>query len=277
MNDSELLKHRAHHFFVSPESVRRGTVTISGPQAHQIENVLRLGVGERIVVLDNSGWRYDAEIISAKDSEVVCQVKSKSLVTTEPRTKITLYQGLLRSSKFEQVLQKCTELGVVSFVPVITERSLIGNLQSVSGAKSERWNRIIVEAAEQSGRGKLPTLRPPVLLQQACEEVRGISLIAWESEKDRSFRSVIKEKLGSTGSQTEHALRPFAVNIFIGPEGGFSPREVQIARAYGITPVGLGARVLRSETAALVVTALVLYEAADMEQTFGDSGSIVVD
>lgn len=264
MNDSGVFKHRPHHFFVSPESVRRGTVTITGSQAHQIVNVLRLAPAGRIVVLDDTGWQYDAEIVSTRDDEVVCQVKSKSLVTTEPRTKITLYQGLLRSNKFELVLQKCTELGVAAFVPMITERCLIGNIEEVSASKTERWKRIIKEAAEQAGRGKLPVLRPAVLFQRACEEVRGVSLIAWEFEKGKSFGNVLQEKLGGRDS-SQWSMRPFTANILIGPEGGFSPEEIQTARTYGIVPVGLGARILRAETAAVVASTLLLHEAGDMD------------
>lgn len=266
MNSFQTTKHRAHHFFVALESVRRGTITIAGQQAHQIVNVLRLGPGERIVVLDNSGWQYDVEIVSVQSGEVTCQVKAKSLVTTEPRTKITLYQGLLRSNNFEFVLQKCTELGVVAFVPMITERSLVGDIEEVRAAKMERWRKIIAEAAEQAGRGKLPTLRPAVLFQQACEEARGTSLIAWESQKGTSPRSVLrKERLGPGDQESGHPARPFTINLFIGPEGGFSPAEIMSARAHGIEPVGLGARILRAETAALVATTLALYEAGDME------------
>ncbi|MCL5959994.1 MAG: 16S rRNA (uracil(1498)-N(3))-methyltransferase [Chloroflexi bacterium] len=266
MNDSPINRHQSHHFFVAPESIRRSTISIGGAQAHQIVNVLRLGAGEKIVVLDNSGWQYDAEIVSAQDGEVTCLVKSKSLVTTEPRTKITLYQGLLRANKFEFVLQKCTELGVVAFVPMITERCLVGNIDEARTAKMDRWRKIIVEAAEQSGRGKLPTLRPAIMFQQACEEVRGTSLIAWEYEKGKSLRSLLKKEwLGHGEQERGQTTRPFTVNVFVGPEGGFSPAEVQGARAHGIDPVGLGARILRAETAALVVTSLALYEAGDME------------
>ncbi len=266
MSEFQTAKHRPHRFFVTPESIRRGQVTIDGQQAHQIVNVLRLGAGERIVILDNSGWQYDVEIASAQDGEVSCQVRAKSLVSTEPRTKITLYQGLLRPNAFEFVLQKCTELGVAAFVPVITERCVVGNIEDTKPAKMDRWRRIIAEAAEQSGRGKVPALRPATLFQQACEEVRGTSLIAWESVKDKSVRTVLgREGIMPDGNDGESIPRPFTVNLFVGPEGGFSAAEVQAARAYGIQAVGLGARILRAETAAVVATSLTLYEVGDME------------
>ncbi len=211
------------------------------------------------MVLDNSGWQYQVEIVSGDAASISGRIIGKSLVTTEPRMKITLYQGLVRSHKLELVLQKCTELGVVAFVPTICERSIIGNISEASGTKIERWQRIIVEAAEQCGRGKLPALRPATLFQQACEEVRGISLLAWEEEDALSLRAFLRGAL-MEGSGS----RPFSVNIFVGPEGGFTPMEVQRARAYNIVPVGLGPRTLRAETAAITVSAVTLYETGDL-------------
>ncbi|MBI4321013.1 MAG: 16S rRNA (uracil(1498)-N(3))-methyltransferase [Chloroflexi bacterium] len=249
-----------HRFFVSPQSIGRSTVSLVGPQAHQIHNVLRLGLGDTVVVLDNSGWQYEVEITSADSTLVTGRVRGKSLVTTEPRTKITLYQGLLRGSRFELVLQKCTELGVVAFVPTICERSLVGNIDEASASRIQRWQRIIAEAAEQSGRGKMPTLRSAQLFQQACEESRVVSLLAWEGEEMLGMRSFLRRTSGDNGVPG----KPFSINIFIGPEGGFSVAEVQRARAYGIVPVSLGARTLRAETAAIVTAAITLHEMGDM-------------
>ncbi|MBI2942126.1 MAG: RNA methyltransferase, partial [Chloroflexi bacterium] len=176
-------------------------------------------------------------------------------------TKITLYQALLRPSKFEVVLQKCTELGVAAFVPTISERCIISNVGDGNPAKLERWHRIIVEAAEQSNRGKLPTLQPASVFPQAAEQARGFSLVAWEGESERSIRDVVREGLGVG---VAGARRPFTVNVFIGPEGGFSAAEVEIARSYGIVPVSLGRRILRAETAAIAATTIILYEAGDL-------------
>ena len=252
-----------HRFFVEPKAIGRSGITLSGQQAHQIANVLRLQPGDLILVLDNSAWQYEVVLTSVRGDEVLGAIRAKSLVASEPRTKVTLYQGLLRAHRFEVVLQKCTEVGVVAFVPMICERCVVANIRDASAAKIERWQRIIAEAAEQSGRGKLPVLRPAALFQQACEEVRSLSLIAWEGEVVTSLRSFLREN-GVARSEEGSSTRPFSVNIFVGPEGGFSEYEVQRASAYGITPVSLGPRTLRAETAAITASAITLYEAGDL-------------
>lgn len=252
-----------HRFFVSDKAIADGVVTLSGEQAHQVAVVLRMGPGSQFQILDNSGWQYEVEVTSAQPSAVTALVLNKTLVTTEPRTKITIVQGLLKAAKFEIVLQKCTELGAVGFVPAITERSVVGNVGDVSDSKIERWNKIIKEAAEQSGRGRLPTLRPAMMLDQAYDQSRGLSLLAWEGRNAPSIRDALGEEAASRRARG-HGQRPFSVNLFIGPEGGFSLAEVELARAYGIIPISLGGRILRAETAAITATALVLYEMGDL-------------
>ena len=254
-----------NRFFVAPTAIDKGTVILSGSQAYQAVTVLRMGPGSSLQALDNSGWQYEAEVVSATNSVVTARITSKTLVNAEPRTKITIVQGLLKAAKFEVVLQKCTELGVVAFVPAITERSVVGHVGEVGSTKLERWNRIIVEAAEQSGRGKLPVLKPAMMLDQAFDQARGLSLLAWEQERSLTIREALKSAQSSTSAKAQGpGQRPFSVNLFIGPEGGFSSAETELARAYGILPVSLGRRTLRAETAAIAATALILYEMGDL-------------
>jgi 16S rRNA (uracil1498-N3)-methyltransferase len=250
-----------HRFFVPPEVITTGTVSLEGPLAHQIANVLRLRPGDRICLLDNSGWEVEVELGPFPRKGVAGKVVRRSLATSEPRTKITVYQALLKADKFEFVLQKCTELGAVGFVPLITSRTVLGAVGEADSPRRQRWQRIIVEAAEQSGRGRLPLLHPAELLQSACEGASGLSLIPWEGERVFGLRAVLREHFAA--GEKGHA-RPFSVNLFIGPEGGFAEAEVQLARRHGAIPVSLGPRVLRAETAAVVATAAVLYEAADL-------------
>ena len=181
--------------------------------------------------------------------------------------------------KFEWVLQKGTEIGVAAFVPVITRRSLVRDAGDVGENKLERWRRIIKEAAEQSGRGKLPTIGPAVPLAVALSglfsppeqegsgslPLRGRvrekefvtpatrALIAWEGEPERTLRQALGETKGLTD-----------VALFIGPEGGYEAAEVEAAAAHRAIPITLGRRVLRTETAAVVGAALVLYELGEM-------------
>ena len=169
--------------------------TIVGPLVHRLRNVLRLRPGAHVILLDNSGWEHETELTHVSTQRVEGRVVQKTVATGEPRTKITLYQALLKLSKFEWVLQKCTELGIVGFVPMITERCIIGSLEDISKTKTERWWRILVEAAEQSRRGRLPALRPAIMFSTACEAATrgGLTLFPWEEERERSLRSSLRE------------------------------------------------------------------------------------
>jgi 16S rRNA (uracil1498-N3)-methyltransferase len=243
-----------HRFFVPPQWIDADRVFIKDKQAHQLRDVLRVKPGDRIILLDDTGWEYEVELNRVDRGQVEGMVWGKSLATTEPGTKVILYQALLKGDKFEFILQKGTELGVVGFVPMLCERCV--QLEGVSERKLGRWRRIIAEAAEQSRRGKLPFLKPVLTFEQACQSVEGSSLLAWEGEKSLGLRPALNE-LRATGLSS--------VNLFIGPEGGFSPSEVEFAQGCGITPITLGPRMLRAETASLVAATAILYEYGDLD------------
>ncbi len=242
-----------YRFFLPEDCLADGKVTITGRLIHRLRHVLRLGAGDNIIVLDNSGWEYEVELQKMGSSKVEGKVISKSLAVAEPRTKITLYQALLKGNNFEFVLQKCTEIGVMGFVPVICERCVAGEPDS---KRLNRWRNIIIEAAEQSRRGKLPTLHNPTSFTEACRTASGVSLLPWEGEKTRRISDVLRAH-----HQTEEIPE---FSIFIGPEGGFSPHEIEIAQSSGVEPVSLGPRILRAETAGLVTAAVTLYEFGEM-------------
>jgi len=254
-----------HRFFIPPEWIDQEIVVIRGKLVHQIRNVLRLRGGDHIVVLDDTGWEYKAELARVTRDHVKGVICEKRLAA-EPATRITLYQALPKSSKFEFILQKCTELGVSGFVPVICERCVAGRPRD---KRVERWYNIIVEAAEQSRRGRLPTLEPALPFEKACQSAIGLSLLAWEREKTSGLRSVLRSEIYRKRIISEkHYL---SVNLFIGPEGGFSPLEVEFARDCGITPISLGGRVVRSETAGLVAATAIFYECGDLENPMSSS------
>lgn len=245
-----------HRFFIPPEWIDGRQVTLIEDIAHQLRHVLRMRVGERVILLDNSGWEREVELTRMTPNVVMGQVIEERLAVGEPRTKISLYQAVLKAQKFGWVLQKGTELGLVEFIPVICERSIVGDLEDVD-RKLGRWGRIIREAAEQSRRGQLPVLRPAMLFVQACQRAKrsgGLGLVPWEEETATSLKSALA---GDT--------RPFSINLFIGPEGGLTADEVETARRYQVQPVSLGPRILRAETAGLVASAAILYALGDLE------------
>lgn len=246
-----------HRFFVTPESIHNKTVRFAETQAQQIRQVLRLQPGTRVVVLDNSGQEYVVTLMEVKRPRVVGRIEEQRPSTTEPHTHLTLYQSLLPRDKFEWVLQKGTEVGVSAFVPVVTQRSLVRDA-IIAANKQARWERIVTEAAEQSRRGRLPALHLPVTLAEALTKASSSHciLIPWEK--------ATKESIGTALSKLSGSLNRLAVTLFIGPEGGYSDEEIEQATAVNAIPVTLGRRILRTETAAVVAAALVLYELGDM-------------
>ena len=244
-----------HRFFIPPNQIHQETATLSGDQARQIANVLRLGVGDHIYVLDNSGWRYEIKLQSVKSTQAAGSIVNKMPESGEPTAKLTLFQSLLKHDNFEWVLQKGTELGITSFVPIVTQRTIVRQ-QSIKENKLARWQRIITEAAEQSGRGRIPSLSPPLSFPTALSAANenDLSLIAWENENEQHIKAVLTKST----KLPENALSSTA--LFIGPEGGFAEDEINEAKAAGVFAVTLGPRILRAETAAIVAAALLQHE-----------------
>jgi 16S rRNA (uracil1498-N3)-methyltransferase len=244
-----------HRFFIPPNSIHNQRVVLRGTIVHQIRDVLRMKPGDAIILLDNSGFAHRTELVTIDRDTVRGRIVEQWQLDTEPATRITLYQGLLKGQKFDWVLQKGTEIGIAAFVPVLSARCVVGNLDDVSESRTERWERIVVEAAEQAGRASLPRLFPPTLFAAACASVkqRGLALIPWEEERNRSLREALQV-----------TPRPREIHLFIGPEGGFADEEISTAQANGIVPVSLGPRILRAETAGLATASAILYELGDL-------------
>lgn len=239
-----------HRFFVNSVQIGTQTVILFDDQARQIADVLRLRVGERIGVLDNLGWLYEVGLTAVHRRQVTGEIVGKTAVDTEPTTHITLYQSILKRDKFEWVLQKGSEIGISRFVPVITERSLA---QHVKDNKYDRWQRILTEAAEQAERGISPELAEACSFAQAlaAAQTADLALIAWAREKEARLSALLAPL------KQQPAPR---IALFTGPEGGFSPAEIEQARQANVRPITLGRRILRTETAAMVATAFILYD-----------------
>jgi 16S rRNA (uracil1498-N3)-methyltransferase len=241
-----------HRFFVPPNSIGDASITFPPNISRQIARVLRIQRDDRVIILDNLGWEYEVRLAEVGRELVEGEIISKSRVTTEPNVKVGLYISLTQREKYEWILQKCTEVGAAEFTPMITSRSMVQNLGEV-GRKRERWENILQEAAEQSGRGFIPTLRPALSFHDALQDCARYSLrlIPWEQEKVHPLNKVMM-------TQRSRPITEFSVAIFIGCEGGFSKEEIEKASEASLQSVTLGARILRMETAAIVATALVI-------------------
>jgi 16S rRNA (uracil1498-N3)-methyltransferase len=250
--------HR-HRFFVQPDQIAGQRVTLANEQARQIASVLRLRERDQIAVLDNSGWQYDVRLERVTTDYVTGAIVARSRAEREPAARLTLYQAMLKKDNFEWVLQKGTEIGVARFVPLITERSVVRQ-KDLKAAKAQRWQRIISEAAEQSGRGFLPELAAPMELDEALAAAREFdsALMPWVQERESGLVNQVKDL-----PETQEKVGP-RIALFIGPEGGFSEEETARAQKAGVQPVSLGPRILRSETAAVVAAALTLSALGDL-------------
>lgn len=242
-------------FFLPQSSFGSGQVSLPEAVQHQIKNVLRMAAGEQVIALDPQGMEYRLELVLAPEGNFTGKILSKEMNQAEARTRITLCLPLTQREKFEWVLQKGTEAGVAVFQPLVTQRSLVQD-GGLLEKKRVRWEAIIREAAEQCGRGRLPELKETLSLRAALQslpETHDRSLAAWVDERQIGL---------------ENALAGFtpgdALALFIGPEGGFDSAEVEAMHAVGVQPFSLGARVLRMETAAILASALALYQLGEM-------------
>lgn len=250
-----------HRFFLSNESGAQsgmplaGVVALPEKVAHQVRDVLHLAVGEQLVLLDNSGDEFVGVIASSGRKAVEVEVIERKAGKPEPRVQLTLCQGVLKSARFEWILEKGTELGVSVFAPTLCHRSMAG-LEEAGPAKLQRWQRIVQEAAEQSERARLPELRPMRPLSHVLTDMPAgaLVLMPWEEEQRQSLRDVLQQAAATRAGQ-----QAISVVLFIGPEGGLLSEEVQLAQRHGAHVVTLGPRILRAETAAIAAIANVMY------------------
>lgn len=245
---------QVHRFYIEGQSLDVGDeFPLPAPLRHQINRVLRFRHGDRAIFFDGSGFDFTVEFGRPSGDETVARVVARALNQAEPAVSVTLYVAPLKGDHFSWTLQKGTEVGAAAFVPVITTRT-IAPAESAGSAKLQRWRRIVREAAEQSGRGVVPMVEQPVPFAEACEDAarRGTALIAWENERERDLSRAIRAGRSRT-----------VVGLFIGPEGGFTPDEIAVARGSGIETVSLGPRTLRAETAAVVATTAALIAAGE--------------
>lgn len=241
-----------HRFLVATDACQADDVVFSADQAHQLRHVLRLRPGEQVCVFDGTDQvDWLVELVAVAAGAAHGRIVGRRAQPPEPRARLVVYPALLPRDKFEVVLQKLTELGASAIVPVRTSRGLVRELPD--DRRLLRWRAILREAAEQCGRGVVPSLGAGLALGQAVEQatVRGTVLLAYEAERQMTLR----QALAGAGPE---------VGLFVGPEGGYATEEVEHARAAGAQVVTLGPRVLRAETAGPVLAALVLYELGDL-------------
>lgn len=243
-------------FFTEPENIKGNVVRIIEDASH-ITRVLRMEPGNKILVFDGTGYEYTVALTELNPKECLGEVLEKKFSEQEPKIKIVIFQGLPKAGKMESIIQKSVELGASSFVPTATERSVVKLDQKAKKEKSKRWNKVSMEASKQCGRGLVPQVEDTISFREAVLRLKemDLALMPYEvlgHQGECSLKSILQKK-----EYTE-------IGILIGPEGGFTNEEASFAEENGIHLIGLGKRILRTETVASAMTAMIMYEVGEM-------------
>ncbi len=247
-----------YHFFVKPEQIVGKKVYITGKDVNHIKNVLRMKVGEELALSNGvDSNEYRVQISEMLEEEILCDLLFVKEDGVELPAKVYLYQGLPKSDKMELILQKAVELGVHEVIPVATKRAVVKLDAKKEKSKLLRWQGISEAAAKQSKRAIIPEVKPVLSFKEAIKEVADfeVKLIPYEMAEDMvKTREIIK------------AIKPGdKVAVFIGPEGGFDEEEIAFALENGVTPITLGRRILRTETAGMTMMSIIMYELEDKQ------------
>ena len=232
------------HFYVKPENIKNNTFLIDGEQAHYVATVRRFNAGDEVMLFDGLGNSYKAQISAASKTAISGNIISSSYKM--PEFKIVLYTAIPKGDRFEWLIEKAGELGATALIPIVTKRSV---QTEISPNKLERFNKISLAASSQCGRNDIMSIKTPVDFKTACKEAAAnknfINILPWESAGSAETITNLKNFQGA--------------NIFIGPEGGFEPEEIEFAKSLGFKTITLGENILRTETAAITAVILVNY------------------
>lgn len=242
-----------YQFFVEKSQIQDSKIVITGPDFNHIKNVLRMKIGEEILISNGMDQKeYHCKIAEYQEEIVECDILQIAESKQELPSKIYLFQGLPKADKMEWIIQKAVELGVFEIIPVSCKRSIVKLDYKKEKNKLTRWQGISEAAAKQSKRFFVPKIHELMSFSEAIEYAKEIDLkcIPYEKaegmEETKAFFSKICE--GRT------------IAVFIGPEGGFEPNEIEQAMKIGIKPITLGKRILRTETAGMTVLSWLMYQ-----------------
>lgn len=245
-----------NRFFVSDNDIKDNIVTIKGDDIKHIKNVLRLKENDKISVCDNKDNEYIVEINSISSEGVLGKIIEKVDIIRESNINITLYQGLPKGSKMDMIIQKATELGVKNIVPIITDRTIVKiKDRKKEEKKIDRFRKIALEAAKQSKRGVVPEISSIISIDDAIREIKengSFTIVPYEDENKLGIKDFIKNVDNKN------------INIIIGPEGGFSEKEISNLKEIDSKIISLGPRILRTETAGFTTIAIIMYELGDI-------------
>jgi 16S rRNA (uracil1498-N3)-methyltransferase len=244
------------YFFVNPSDIRGQTALVKGSDAHHIKNVLRLNVGDRIGLFDGTGLNYETRIVTRSPKSIEVSIVRSFPSTAESNIQITVAQAMLKDRKMDLLVKQLTEIGITKWIPFIAERSVPIPDKKRLTTRTERWQKIAQEAVKQCKRACPPEIDATLSFEETLNHGKDsdLKIIFWEEES----KPLYKDHLASQGK--------FGKKIFIliGPEGGFTLKEVKKAKESDFVTAALGPRILRSETATIAACTLLQYLFGDM-------------
>jgi 16S rRNA (uracil1498-N3)-methyltransferase len=245
-----------HRFFIQPEAIDDQIVRFDREQSHQITRVLRITETEPVIVLADDGLERLVMLTAIDRRSTIGRIIEQRPARAAPKLAITLYQAMLPRERFELALTKATELGINRFVPIITDRVIVRLNERDWPSREARLVAIAREASEQSERPSIPTIGAPTGFVEAVGQSlsEGPALLTWERGAASPGQAEIRALAGNHSG----------ISIFVGPEGGFTPDEIALAEKLGVSLVWLGPRILRAETAGVILASILLYESGDL-------------
>ena len=240
-------------FFVNEEQIQKEDVKVIGNDVKHIKNVLREKVGNELIICNTSNKKdYLCKIEEISEEYIKCKIEKELENNSESNIQVTIMQGLPKADKMELIIQKSVELGANSIIPVNMKRCVVKLEGKDEIKKNERWQKIAESAAKQCGRGFIPEVKHLINVKEICNWINeyDVIIVAYENEKENTLKAELK-KLKATDLK---------IGIVIGPEGGFEESDIKLLKESGAKIVTLGDRILRTETVALNVLSIIMYE-----------------
>ena len=246
-------------FFIKQEQMINDKITIQGEDVNHIKNVLRKKIGDSLTICNLQEQKdYLCAITSIEKEWIECKIQEELDEQVESKIKVSILQGLPKADKMELIIQKSVELGVFEITPITMKRCVVKLQEKEQRKKLERWQKISEVAAKQCGRNVIPTIHPITSLKNICQKFQeyDIVLIAYEKED----KTTLKQVLEKIKKQVETKQEEQKIAILIGPEGGIADEEVEMLKENGAITTTLGKRILRTETVALNMLSIIMYE-----------------
>lgn len=246
-------------FFVKTEQIKNSEIIILGQDVNHIKKVLRLQKGDELRICNSqNGENFLCEINDFDNENIICKIKEKIQEHVESNIEVTIFQGLPKADKMEYIIQKSVELGAYSITPVEMKRCVVKLNEKDKRKKIERWQKISEVAAKQCGRDIIPQINNVINISNICDliETYDVIIVAYEKEKENTLKQQMKE----IKQQMDLNIKKMKIGIVIGPEGGLEEKDIEILKQNGAKVITLGKKILRTETVALNILSIIMYE-----------------